>query len=67
MAIIKKYSDYIILLLVILLLILLLIIVTDIHVAKINRDIRQSVQSTASGNSHTPGKLDLVNKQIKNF
>jgi hypothetical protein len=42
MPIVKKYSDLIILLLLILVLILLLIIFTDMHVAKINREIKQA-------------------------
>lgn len=37
----KKYSNIIIVLLIIIVLILLLIIFTDIHVAKINREIKQ--------------------------
>ncbi|SDC62394.1 hypothetical protein [Niabella drilacis] len=39
---VKKYSNLIIILLLILVLILLLIIFTDIHVAKINRAIKQT-------------------------
>lgn len=39
--IVKKYSYFIIVLLLILVLILLLIIFTDVHVAKINREIKQ--------------------------
>jgi uncharacterized membrane protein len=42
MAIIKKYHYLIIVLLIILVLILLLIIFTDVHVAKISRDIKQA-------------------------
>ncbi|WP_164972813.1 hypothetical protein [Lacibacter luteus] len=42
MPIIKKYTDLIILLLLVLVLILLLIIFTDMHVAKINRNIQQT-------------------------
>jgi len=45
MPIVKKYSDLIILLLLIIVLILLLIIFTDMHVAKINRDIKQAFVS----------------------
>ncbi|NCU02707.1 MAG: hypothetical protein GXC73_01870 [Chitinophagaceae bacterium] len=41
MPILKKYSDLIILLLLVIVLILLLILFTDVHVAKINRDIKQ--------------------------
>ncbi len=41
MSLIKKYSNLIIVLLLILVLILLLIIFTDVHVAKINREIKQ--------------------------
>ena len=40
MSFLRKYSDYIILLLVIIVLVLLLIIITDIHVARINRDMQ---------------------------
>jgi len=43
MALLRKYSDYIILLLVILVLILLLIIYTDMHVAKISLDMRETL------------------------
>ena len=42
MPIVKKYSDLIILLLLIIVLIQLLIIFTDMHVAKINREIKQA-------------------------
>jgi|GEM_PF-5219358 len=38
----RKYSSLIIILLLLLVLILLLIIFTDIHVAKINREIKQT-------------------------
>lgn len=43
MAVLRKYSDYIILLLVILVLILLLIMYTDMHLAKINQDVRETL------------------------
>jgi hypothetical protein len=46
MALLKKYSDYIILVLVILVLVLLLIILTDVHVAKINRTMQQAFINT---------------------
>ena len=46
MPIVKKYSDLIILLLLIIVLILLLIIFTDMHVAKINREIKQAALIT---------------------
>jgi len=39
---VKKYSWFIIVLLLVLVLILLLIIFTDVHVAKINREIKQT-------------------------
>jgi len=42
MPIVKKYSDLIILLLLVIVLILLLILFTDMHVAKINREIKQA-------------------------
>lgn len=42
MSFVKKYSHFIIVLLLILVLILLLIIFTDVHVAEINRDIKQA-------------------------
>jgi len=42
MSFLKKYNDYIILLLVALVLILLLIIITDMHVAKINKQMEQT-------------------------
>lgn len=43
MTLLRKYSDYIILLLVILVLILLLIMYTDMHLAKINQDVRETL------------------------
>lgn len=43
MALLRKYSDYIILILVVVVLILLLIMYTDIHLALIDRDVEQSV------------------------
>ena len=43
MALFRKYSDYVILLLVILILILLLILYTDVHLAKINQDVRETL------------------------
>lgn len=42
MSFLKKYSNFIIVVLIILVLILLLIIFTDVHVAKINREIKQA-------------------------
>lgn len=50
MSLIKKYSNVIIVLLIILVLILLLIIFTDVHVAKINREIKQASTFFTSNN-----------------
>jgi hypothetical protein len=48
----KKYSWFIIVLLLVLVLILLLILFTDVHVAKINREIKQSSIITNAENHH---------------
>ncbi|HWI91540.1 MAG TPA: hypothetical protein VNT20_09715 [Flavisolibacter sp.] len=49
---IKKYGWFIIVLLLVLVIILLLIIFTDVHVAKINREIKQTSSITNAENHH---------------
>jgi uncharacterized membrane protein len=49
----KKYSWFIIVLLLVLVLILLLILFTDVHVAKINREIKQSSIIINAENHHS--------------
>jgi hypothetical protein len=48
---VKKYSWFIIVLLLVIVFILLLILFTDVHVAKINRDIKQTSIITKDKNS----------------
>jgi uncharacterized membrane protein len=48
----KKYGWFIIVLLLVLVIILLLIIFTDVHVAKINREIKQTSSITNAENHH---------------
>jgi len=48
---VKKYSWFIIVLLLVIVFILLLILFTDVHVAKINRDIKQTSIITQDENS----------------
>jgi hypothetical protein len=48
---VKKYSWFIIVLLLVIVFILLLILFTDVHVAKINRDIKQTSIITKDENS----------------
>ena len=48
MALFRKYSDYVILLLVILVLILLLILYTDVHLAFIDHDVKETLITSAN-------------------
>ena len=56
---VKKYGWFIIVLLLVLVLILLLILFTDVHVAKINREIKQSSIIITNAENHHSSIIKL--------